>query len=169
MKLLALAGVLIGAALSGCADPRPLATVPSLDLDRYKGEWFSLARYPHRFERDLSAVSAVYVPRADGSFFVLNQGRRPDGTWTSISGSAWRPEAAEPGRLEVQFFWPFSGGYHVIGLDPGYRWAVVGHPSREYLWFLARAPAVDAATWTAMRSAATAQGYDLTRLEPVPR
>ncbi len=153
--------------LVGCAADRPLATVPALDLNRYQGTWYEVARYDHFFERGLSHVTAVYALEDDGAVAVVNAGQRADGTRTIAEGIAWRPDPARPAMLHVRFFWPFYGGYHVIGLADDYRWAVVGHPSREYLWFLSRTPAVDPATWTAMERIATDHGYALAPLRRV--
>mgnify|MGYP000087239016 CR=1 FL=1 len=55
-----------------------------------------------------------------------------------------------PAKLEVQFFWPFHGDYWIIELDPDYRYAAVRHPSRDYLWILARTPALDPSLYRAL-------------------
>jgi len=99
--------------LIGCAAPNPPATVQTLDLDRYAGRWYEIARYPNRFQRDLVAVTADYDLRDDGRITVTNQGRVKtlDGKLKSITGKARVPDADEPAKLEVQFFWPFWGDY----------------------------------------------------------
>jgi apolipoprotein D and lipocalin family protein len=72
-------------------------------------------------------------------------------------------------KLQVQFFWPFRGDYWIVELDPDYRYAVVGHPSRTYLWILARTPHMDEPTYQELRRRIAAHGYDLTRLQRTPQ
>lgn len=169
MRLLPL--LLIALGLAGCArsDLPPVQAVGALDLQRYSGRWYEIARYDHIFERGMVAVTADYTPLPDGRVGVVNAGRRGglDGTEARAEAVAWLPDPAEPAKLRVRFFWPFWGSYWVLALDPGYRWAVVGHPSRDYLWFLARTPALAPGDRAAMEAAARAQGFDLARLVEV--
>lgn len=169
MRLPALLLAILG--LTACARPdaRPVTTVPALDLARYLGRWYEIARYDHSFERGLVAVTADYALLPDGRISVVNAGRRGalDGPVASATAVAWLPDAAEPARLRVRFFWPFYGAYWVLGVDPGYRWAVVGHPSRDYLWLLARTPVIAAEDRAAMDAVARGQGFDLDRLVEV--
>lgn len=170
MGLAALAGV--GLCLGSCAArAAPPATAPAVDLARYAGIWYELARFPNRFERGLVAVNATYTLRGDGTVAVRNAGRERSltGPERTVEGYAWLPDPTDPAKLRVRFFWPFHGAYWIIALDEEYRWAVVGHPDRDYLWFLARERNVDDETWTAMAIAADHQGFDLNRLERVPQ
>ena len=151
----------------GCTPSRPPpATVPNVDLARYAGTWYEIARYDHWFERGLVGVTASYTVRPDGRIDVLNRGRQD-----SLSGSESRATATAwvvaPGQLKVRFFWPFAGDYWIIGLADDYRWAVVGAPGRDYLWFLHRSPQPAEADVTTMRTVATEAGYDLQPLLPV--
>jgi apolipoprotein D and lipocalin family protein len=147
--------------LAGCAAraPQPPAGL-AVDWQRYLGTWHELARFDHGFERGLVAVTATYAMRPDGGIAVVNAGRRGtlDGTPSSATG---RATIAGPASLSVTFFWPFSGDYRVLGLDPGYRWAVVGSSTMAYLWFLHRAPQASAEDWAAMEAVARTAGYDL--------
>lgn len=157
-------------AFSSCAArSAPPTTVASVDLQRYAGTWYELARYPNRFERGLVAVTATYTPRADGTITVRNAGRELsiDGPERSVEGYAWLPDPADTAKLRVRFFWPFSGAYWIIALDKDYQWAVVGHPDRDYLWFLCRTPEANDEEWALMEKAAQEQGFDLRRLERI--
>ena len=147
----------------------PLAVVPAVDLDRYMGLWHEIARYPNRFERMcVSDVTATYGRNPDGTLDVVNACRRSDGTLERAQG---RARVVAPARLEVRFapawlaWLPLVwGDYWVIELAPDYRYAVVGEPAREYLWILARDPALDEATMQGIMSRLPALGYDPAKL-----
>ncbi len=117
----------------------PLRTVAHVDLDRYAGRWYEIARLPTRFERGMSHVTAEYSRQPDGSVQVLNSGRRT-GKLKTATGRATVADATTNAKLEVSFFWPFKGDYWVLELAPDYEWALIGEPSREYLWILSRQP-----------------------------
>lgn len=168
-KLIVLAVLLVAA----CAapDPRPpVQTVAAVDLARYAGTWFEIARYPTSFQdsatRRCEAVTATYAPRPDGTLSVVNRCRNAlaGGEPIEATGSAYAVAGSGNARLRVTFFWPFYGDYWVIGLDPDYRWAVVGAPDREYLWILSRTPVMQAGDYAEARARAAAQGFDLARL-----
>ena len=150
--------------LDGCSSGRPPpATVPAVDLVRYAGAWFEIARFDHWFERDLTAVTALYVLRPDGDIDVTNRGRIGSftGAEKNATAKAW---VVAPGKLKVRFFWPFTGDYWIIGLDADYRWAVIGAPDRDYLWLLHRDAHPPAAEVAHMREVARSAGYDLAPL-----
>lgn len=151
-----------------CQSPSPpLAVVDDLDLDRYAGRWYEIASFPQRFQKGCVATRAEYTQRADGRIRVVNACRDGslDGDLREVEGVAWVPDPAEPAKLLVQFFWPFRGDYWVIELDPDYRYAVIGHPSRDYLWILSRTPSLPEAIDQRLRSRVAAHGFDLTRLQ----
>ena len=126
--------------LSGClAPPQGITPVTPFVLERYLGTWHELARLDHRFERGLSDVSATYGLNADGTVSVLNRGfDAARGEWKEAKGVARFTGDPGTGSLKVSFFGPFYGGYHVIALDPAYRWAMVIGPDTDYLWILSR-------------------------------
>jgi len=139
----------------------PLPTVAHVDLDRYAGRWFEIARLPLSWERKCAGeVTATYTLRPDGTVDVLNQCRKADGTMTSSHGSA-RPERgdASNSRLKVTFFRPFYGDYWIIDLDPEYRWALVGTPNRKYLWVLSRTPTLEHEVLERLLQRATELGF----------
>jgi apolipoprotein D and lipocalin family protein len=144
----------------------PLKTVERVELDRYTGTWFEIASFPQSFQRGCTATSATYTARADGEIDVLNRCRKDalDGEEKSAKGRARVVDRASNARLEVSFFRPFWGDYWIIDLDPGYQFAVVGHPNRDYLWILSRTPAMQEATYQAVLGRLQAQGYETARL-----
>jgi apolipoprotein D and lipocalin family protein len=147
----------------------PLPVVPALDLDRYAGTWHEIARYPNVFERMcVRDVTARYTLNANGTIAVVNACRTEDGTLKSAEGLA---RVVGPAKLEVRFapawlgWLPFVwGDYWVIELAPDYSYAVVGEPSREYLWILARDPRMDDATYARIAAGLARFGYDPGRL-----
>ncbi len=148
-----------------------LKVVPFVDLNRYLGTWYEIARYPHSFQENCYASQANYSLRPDGNIRVLNQCRLGgfDGKLNTAEGKAWVVDKTSNAKLKVQFFWPFSGHYWVIALDPEYGYAVVGHPSRDYLWILSRAQKMDSQLYEQLLRKIERQGYDATRLIPTPQ
>ena len=144
----------------------PMQVVPSVDLARYAGRWYEIARYPNRFQRSCASdTSATYTLRPDGKITVLNECKTPEGRMKSAKGTARVASAKGPNtKLKVTFFWPFSGNYWIIGLDPDYRWVLVGEPGRDYLWILSREPRLDEALYKQILEQAKQQGYDTERL-----
>lgn len=156
-------GLYVGPAAASSA---PLEVVPSVDLNRYAGKWYEIARLPNRFQRDCTGnVTATYTLRPDGKIQVLNQCASKDGKNKSARGVARLVGGKEPNtKLKVSFFWPFSGDYWIIDLDPDYRWAVVGEPRRRYLWILSREPQMDDETYQGIVERAAAKGFDINSL-----
>ncbi len=165
MKLKHIA-VLLGAVSAAFADSASeLKTVPSVDLNRYVGKWYEIARYPNRFEKECTAdVTAQYTLRPDGKIEVVNSCRKADGTMKSSKGSAKVADKKTNAKLKVTFFWPFYGKYWIIELDPEYRYAVVSEPGRDYLWILSRTPKLDPAVYDAITARLRQNGFDPSRL-----
>jgi apolipoprotein D and lipocalin family protein len=166
-KLLFALGTIWGVKPVEAADTRPpLEVVPSVDLARYAGRWYEIARLPNRFQRDCADnTTATYTLRPDGKITVLNECRKADGRQKSAKGTARLADAKGPNtKLKVTFFWPFSGNYWIIDLDPEYRWAVVGEPDRGYLWILSREPQLDTELYQQIVQRAKQQGFDTGKL-----
>lgn len=153
----------------------PVRTVPFVDLDRYAGEWFEIARFENRFQRQcVGDVRASYARRSDGRIDVVDRCRTAEGQ-TEARGVARLVDEQTHARLKVRFTpawlsWlpPVWGDYWIIGLASDYSWAVVGDPGREYLWILARTPRLDAESIAAARAAAQDNGFDVGRLVQTP-
>ncbi len=135
------------------AESRSMPTVTTLDLKHYSGKWYEIARLPMWFERHcIGDISATYTLQSDQTVDVKNTCRTLDGM-SSAQGIAVVPDSQYPGRLSVRFaptwlsFLPFVwGDYWVIDLATDYSWALVGAPSRNYLWILARTQSLDEMT-----------------------
>lgn len=161
----------VGAARIG-AQAAPVRTVDQVDLDRYLGKWFEIARFEAWFQKKCTGghVTATYAHRPDGRIAVLNECRTKDGP-SRAEGVARVVDTASNAKLKVRFAPAFLswlpsvwGDYWVIGLAPDYSWAVVGDPSRQYLWVLSRTPALDGETYARALATATAQGFDVSKL-----
>lgn len=145
----------------------PLETVPKVDLERYVGTWYEIASYPQRYQEGCTGTTATYALRDDGDIDVLNKCRKGslDGDEDTAEGKARVVDSSTNAKLEVSFFGPFWGDYWIIDLGADYEYAVVGHPSRDYLWILSRTPTIDEATYEGILSRAKAKGYTLDPLQ----
>lgn len=139
------------------------SVVSSVNLERYQGTWYEIARLPNYFERKLKCISATYTLRDDGKITVLNKGNNiaPPHKPSSSEGIAWVPDKNSPAKLKVQFFWPFSGDYWIMYLDQEYRYVLVGDPDRKYLWILCREKQLDEPTYRMLLQKAIDNGYDI--------
>jgi len=156
--------------LSGCATTKPpLKTVTTVDLNRYMGRWYVIANIPYSLERGKVASYDTYARQADGRMvnnFTFRRGSltAPEVTWHGVglvvdpvSNAEWR----------VRFIWPFSAPYLIIDLDPDYQWSVIGYPSRNLFWVLARNTTLPDDTYAGILQRAAAQGYDTNRVVKV--
>ena len=153
--------------LFGCAQrpPHDSQPMPGVDLARYMGRWYEIVRYTQRFERGCRDVTADYALRPDGRVAVLNSCRKGEPPKVKTARAVGWSVDATNSRLRVRFFWPFTGDYWIVGLDPEYRWAMVGSPRKDYFWLLAREPKLDAGLEASLFEQARRLGYDPARFE----
>jgi lipocalin len=147
-----------------------MKTVENVDINRYLGTWYEIARYPHKFERKLQGVTATYSMREDGKIDVLNQGYKNglNGKLKKAKGKARIPNAAITGHLEVSFFLNFYADYYILELDTiNYQYALIGSSTPNYLWILSRTPQMDEHTYQMLIDKAIERGYDLNKIEKV--
>lgn len=144
-------------------------TVRELDLNRYLGTWYEIARFPHSFEKGMAGVTANYSLRDDGKIRVLNKGYKNglNGELSVAEGKAKIPDQSQPGKLKVSFFWIFYADYYVLELDDNYQYAMIGSSSPKYFWILSRTPQMDESTYQMLLGKARQRGYNLDKLEKV--
>ena len=150
------------------AEQSPVETVDYVDLNRYLGRWYEIASFPQSFQRGCTATTADYKMRPDGRISVLNSCRidSPSGRLKEAQGVAWVDDEHTNAKLKVRFFWPFTGDYWIIDLGEDYEYAVVGDPTRNYLWILSRTPKMAQTTYDdILQRLIETQDYDVSRLQ----
>lgn len=155
----------------------PVLPVDSVDLDRYVGRWYEVARFPNSFQKDCTAETvAEYERLTNGQIRVVNTCRQQDGTVKRAEGRARLANRQGPtSKLKVRFapaflsFLPMVwGNYWILDLTEDYSAALVGDPGREYLWILSRTPVMPDTTYRRMVETAARQGFDIRRLRRSP-
>lgn len=165
-KILFLLCMLFG--MSSCSskeNERPIdnRTVSELNISRFMGKWYEIARYEHRFEKDMTHVSATYTLKEDGKIEVLNEGYK-NGEAKQIKGRAKQPDAADPGKLKVSFFLWFYSDYYILEVGVDYDYVLVGSSTDKYLWIMYREKQIPQQLLDELLEKLRARGYDTERL-----
>lgn len=167
----------VSAQTTPAAQLQAVKTIPSIDVARYLGTWYEIAKFPNWFQRKcLSGTNANYQLKEDGNVRVTNRCKVEGGEMAQAIGTARQIGGATSPKLEVRFApdWlailPFVwGDYWVIDLDPQYQLAAVSDPRREYLWILSRTPKVNQKSYDDLLQRLVAQQFDLTQLSLTPQ
>ena len=142
-----------------------LEVVGAVDLSRYAGRWYEIARLPNRLEKKCAdSVTATYTLRSDGKVDVVNRCRKANGEYTTAKGKAKIVDKKTNAKLKVTFFWPFYGDYWILDLGPNYEYAVVGAPNRDYLWILSRTPQLDEELYQRLLREMATRGFATDRM-----
>lgn len=140
------------------------STINKLDLTRFMGKWYEIARYDHSFEKGMTHVTAEYSWMEDGKIRVINKGIK-NGKPKEIVGKVKQPNPKEyPGRLKVSFFLWFYADYYILELDKDYQYALIGSSSDNYLWILSRTPEIPKMQLDKLINNIVQRGYDLSKL-----
>ena len=131
------------------------------------GTWYEIASFPQRFQKGCHCSKAEYALHPEGYVEVKNTCRKnsPTGDQKGVTGKAFVADPETNAKLKVQFFWPFKGDYWIIDLAPDYSYAVVGEPSREYLWILSRNRQMDKKLYQEIVNRTAAKGFDVAKLQ----
>lgn len=144
-------------------------TVSNLDVNRFMGSWYEIARYEHSFEKGMTHVKANYSLLPDGTIRVLNSGMK-NGKKKEIEGKARKKKDSNSNsKLEVSFFLWFYSDYFVFELDDNYQYAVIGSSSDKYLWILSRTPQLPQSIINDLLIKIKKRGYDTSKLYFVPQ
>ena len=157
---------IIGAALLclvGCVSGPKVDNTPvaELDLGRYLGEWYEIARFDHSFERGIEQAKANYTQNADGTIKVVNSGIKNGKPKTAIGKGKLTDT---PALLRVSFFGPFYADYRVMMIDADYTYALVGSGGAGYLWMLSRTSVLPDSVKSELVAEAKRRGYDTDQL-----
>ncbi len=142
-------------------------TVKEVDLNRYVGVWYEIARMDHRFERGLVGATAEYTLKPNGKIRVVNRGYKEklSGKLKTAKAKAYLPDPAVPGKLRVSFFPFIYSDYYILELEPEhYEWVLVGSSSPRFLWILSRTPRLPEETISRILTRARARGYNVNAL-----
>lgn len=153
---------------SGSYRRKMMAEIKPVEINRFLGEWYEIARYPHRFEKGLSHVTATYSLLPSGKIEVVNKGLEggKTGTLKKAVGKAKLASDEGKGHLRVSFFWIFYADYFILELDEqNYSFAMIGSSSPNYFWILSRTPRLPADTLEKLLQRASHLGYDTNRME----
>jgi apolipoprotein D and lipocalin family protein len=144
----------------------PLPVARYVDLNKYVGEWYEIARMPAPFEKECYATKANYTLTEDGTVHILNTCHKqsPEGRLKKATAKAVVADPVSNAKLKVQFFWPFTGDYWILDVGEQYEYAVVGEPSRKYLWILSRTPQLDKSLLDRLLQKAKEQGFNVDKM-----
>ncbi len=144
----------------------PLQVVEQVDLHKYVGKWYEIARLPNSFEKGLECCTADYSLLPNGKIEVVNTGKVivDRSKVKKAKGKAYVPDKNEPGKIKVSFFGPFYGNYWIIALDPNYQYVLVGEPSRKYLWILSRNTAIAESDYQNLIDIAKKSGFNTDKM-----
>ncbi|MDP3451760.1 MAG: lipocalin family protein [Bacteroidales bacterium] len=143
-----------------------LDSAEEFDLEKYMGKWYEIYRLPNKFEEGLEDITAHYELTDDGRVIVTNEGRviEDRSRIKQAKGKAWVPDPKEPSKLKVSFFWPFSGDYWILKIDPEYTHALVGDPGGKFLWILSRERKPDPEIVEQLKAYASTLGFDVEKM-----
>ena len=157
-------------ATSGCQSDPPLDVAPNVSLSQLQGKWYEIARLPRTTEVDCHGTTAFYTQAPDGSLSLVNQCNvgSATGTLQTVAMTATVPDSSVPAKLALNVG-GYTGDYWVLEVGSSYEYAVVGHPSRLYLWILSRTPTLDATVMSGILARAEAEHFDTSQLEYTPQ
>lgn len=164
--LLTAAGLLATSFLMSCSSiPKNAKPVTGFQPQRYLGDWYEIARFDYRFEKNLNNVMAQYSFLANGDIKVVNSGfDTKNKKWKSSTGSAKFRKSSDIAALKVTFFKPFYAGYNVIAIDENYQYALVAGRNLNYLWLLSREKTIPNQVKQQYLNLAKEIGYDVSQL-----
>jgi apolipoprotein D and lipocalin family protein len=160
-----------GALLGGCASHPPMPTVPSVDLDRFMGDWYVIASIPTIFEKDIYNAVETYErlgPNKIQTTFAFHKGGF-DGERKEMRPVGFVEDDGSNALWGMQFIWPIKADYRIVYLDADYEQTIIGRQKRDYVWIMARKPTLTDDEYAALVAEVERLGYDIDELEKVPQ
>ncbi len=157
-------------AILSCNAEPPLAVASNVELSRFQGKWYEIARLPRTTQTDCHGTTAFYTQNSDGSLTFVNQCNvgSQTGPMKTLAMAATVPDSNVQAKLALDVG-GYVGDYWILEVDSNYQYAVIGHPSRLYFWILSRAPTLDSATLQGIVSRAQSDHFDMSQLEYTPQ
>jgi apolipoprotein D and lipocalin family protein len=154
----------------GCGSGPPLDVAQNVNLSRFQGKWYEVARLPRTTQTDCHGTTAFYTQGSNGGLSLVNQCNvgSATGPLKTVSMTASVPDPSVPAKLALDVG-GYVGDYWILEVGPNYDYAVVGHPSRLYLWILSRTPSLDANTIQGVLDRAKSQQFDVSQLQYTPQ
>ena len=149
---------------NSCTSPKDIPTAKNIDLNRYMGKWFEIARFENYFQKGKTDAVAEYTMLSDGTVKIVNTAKNIDGSSSSAKAIAYVPDLRDSSKLRVSFFWPFYADYWILDVSENYDWALVGSSDDSYLWILARQNTLPQATLEKILAKAKSLNYDTSLL-----
>lgn len=148
-----------------------VTAVPSVDLKRYSGDWYEIAKLPNKFQKQCvgNTTATFNTKRNDGEMEVLNRCMTRNGKVELLKGETKVLNADTNSKMKVSFPKFSSNSYWIVDLEPNYQYAVVGSPNREYLWILSRKPQMDDATYQQILRRLERMGYQPNKVVRTPQ
>jgi apolipoprotein D and lipocalin family protein len=171
VPVLTLIGVCLLSASPLAAQQGAVTPVSSVDLKRYSGKWFEIARLPTKFQKQCvgNTTTTFNTMTQNGQLQVLNTCLQKSGKIDQLRGEAKVIDASTNAKMKVSFPKFSSDSFWVLDLDPNYQYAVVGNPDREYLWILSRAPQMDDGTYQQILRRLERMGFKPNKLVKTPQ
>ncbi len=169
MSGLALVAMLASSSWACNSEP-PLDVAKTVDLSKFQGKWYEIARLPRTTQTDCHGTTAFYTQSSDGTLGLVNQCNvgGPTGPLKTVSMAAKIPDPAVPAKLALDVG-GYTGDYWILEVGQNYEYAVVGHPSRLYFWILSRTPTLDPATTAGILDRAQTNHFDTAQVEFTPQ
>ena len=157
-------------AILSCNAEPPLAVASNVELSRFQGKWYEIARLPRTTQTDCHGTTAFYTQNSDGSLTFVNQCNvgSQTGPMKTLAMAATVPDSNVQAKLALDVG-GYVGDYWILEVDSNYQYAVIGHPSRLYFWILSRAPTLDSATVQGIVDRAQSDHFDMSQLEYTPQ
>jgi apolipoprotein D and lipocalin family protein len=161
---------LLGLVAAACSSEAPLPVAQNVDLSRMQGQWFEIAKLPRVTQTDCYGTTASYTLASDGSLTLVNQCNvgGATGAVKSVTMRATAPDSGVPSKLSLDVG-GFTGDYWILEVGSQYEYAVIGHPSRAYLWIMSRTTTLDPSVTQGILSRAQANQFDTSKLEYTPQ